>query len=133
MNSKVVLQTVRTFLDKMIEKKRGHIVAIASLGGKISFPMGCGYCATKFGVRGFMNSLFDEICAYGHDKFIKTTCVFPSFINTRKELGDILDQSKEVAPRMSPEYVANEVVKGILFDRRDVTLPKGAWLMQITK
>ena len=125
--------TVRTFLNKMIERKRGHIVAIASLSGKISFPLACGYCATKFGVRGFMNALYDELCAYENDDYIKTTCVFPSFINTRKQLSDMLDQVDEVAPRMTPEYAADEIVKGILLDKRDVTIPKGAWLMQIVK
>lgn len=124
---------MRTFLDKMIEQKRGHIVAISSLGGKISFPLACGYCATKFGVKGFMGALFDELCAYNNDEYIKTTCVFPSFISTRKELSDILDQTGDIAPRMTPEFVADEVVKGILTDKRDVTLPSGAWMIQIIK
>lgn len=117
----------------MIKQKRGHIVAISSLGGKITYPYGVGYCATKFGVRGFMQALFDELCASQDDKYVKTTCVFPSFIYTRKALGDILDEAVEVTPRMTPAYVADQVVEGILFNRRDVTLPKGAWLMGITK
>lgn len=125
--------TVRTFLNKMIDRKRGHIVAISSLSGKISFPLACGYCATKFGVRGFMNALYDELCAYENDEYIKTTCVFPAFINTRKQLGDLLDQIDEISPRMTPEYAADEIVKGMLLDKRDVTIPNGAWLMQIVK
>ena len=127
------LWTVRTFLDKMIERRRGHIVAISSLSGKISFPLACGYCATKFGVRGFMNALYDELCAYDNDDYIKTTCVFPSFINTRKQLSDMLDKVDEISPRMTPEYAADEIVKGILLNKRDVTIPNGAWLMQIVK
>jgi short-subunit dehydrogenase len=117
----------------MIEQKRGHIVAIASLQGKISLPFSCSYSSTKFGVKGFMSALYDELCAYDNDKYIKTTCVFPSFINTRKILCDILDQSKEFGPRMTPEYVADAVVKGILTEKRDVTLPSGAWMLQIVK
>ena len=117
----------------MIENKRGHIVAISSLGGKLSFPLACAYCATKHGVRGFMDALYDELCVDDHDEFIKTTCVFPGFINTRKELSDILDQTQEVAPRMTPKYAAESIVRGILLDKRDVTVPTAAALLQIVK
>lgn len=117
----------------MIEQKRGHIVAISSMGGKLSIPNACAYCATKYGVRGFMNALFDELAINDDDQYVKTTCVFPYFINTRKEFCDILDQTIEVAPRMTPEYVANEVVKGMLLDKRNITVPSGAWILQLTK
>jgi all-trans-retinol dehydrogenase (NAD+) len=108
----------------MIEQKRGHIVAISSYAGKMSVPIACGYCTTKFGVRGFMNALHDELCAYDQDDFIKTTCIFPFFINTRKELGEMLDNTTEFMPRMTPEFAADEIVKGILFGKREVTIPK---------
>lgn len=88
-------------------------MAISSLGGKISFPLACAYCATKFGVRGFMLALYDELCVDHSEKYVKTTTVYPSFINTRKCLGDILDTMGEFAPRMTPEYVAKEIVNGM--------------------
>lgn len=117
----------------MIKQKRGHIVAISSLGGKVTFPMSCAYCATKFGVRGFMSALFDELCLDNSDEFVKTTCVFPSFISTRKELSDLLDQTKELAPRMTPQYVANAVVQGIQANARDVTVPSTGSYFQLIK
>lgn len=54
-------QTVRTFLDGMIERKRGHIVGISSLAGKTTFPCAIAYAATKHGVRGFseLNNLLN--------------------------------------------------------------------------
>jgi all-trans-retinol dehydrogenase (NAD+) len=129
----VLSQTVRTFLDTMIERKRGHIVAVASMGGKVSIPLAIGYCATKFGVRGFMNALYDELCAMNHDEFVKVTTVYPAFINTRKELSDVLDQTKEMTPRMTPEFVADEVVKGVLTNKLDITLPTCMAALQIVK
>lgn len=42
--------TVRAFLPKMIEHKRGHIVEIASLAGHIGMHKQVDYCATKFSV-----------------------------------------------------------------------------------
>jgi all-trans-retinol dehydrogenase (NAD+) len=109
----------------MIERKRGHIVAISSVSGKITFPPAITYCASKFGVRGFMSALYDELCLKDHDEFIKLTTVYPAFINTRKELSDLLDGSNEITPRMTPEYVADEVVKAMLLNQSDVTLPPG--------
>lgn len=127
----MISQTVRTFLDSMIAQRRGHIVGISSLGGKITFPLAVGYSATKFGVRGFMGALYDELCTEDHDEFVKLTTVYPAFINTRKELSDLLDKSKETAPRMSPGYAANAIVKGILENKSDVTLPEFAGFAQI--
>jgi all-trans-retinol dehydrogenase (NAD+) len=106
----------------MIERKRGHIVAIASIFGKMSFKF-MDYSASKFGVRGFMSALYHDLCAKDQDEFIKLTTVYPAFINTRKELSEQLDKVDEVVPRMSPEYVADEVVKGMLLNKSDVTLP----------
>ena len=40
--------TVRAFLPKMIEHKRGHIVEIASMGGLNGMFKQVSYCATKF-------------------------------------------------------------------------------------
>lgn len=117
----------------MIENKRGHIVAISSLSGKITIPLACAYCATKFGVKGFMGALYDELCVENHERVIKLSTVFPGFINTRKELGDLLDQVDEIAPRMSPNFAADAIVKGILADKRDITIPSMIWLIQIVK
>ena len=80
-----------------------------------------------------MWALHDELCIDDSDKFIKTTTVYPWFINTRKELSDHLDSKNEMAPRMSAEYVADEVVKGMLLNESDITLPKGAWTAQIVQ
>lgn len=80
-----------------------------------------------------MNALHDELCSYDCEEFIKTTCVFPLVINTRKEVGDCMDAADEFSPRMTPEYVADAVVKGILMDKRDVNVPSVAGLLQLAK
>jgi short-subunit dehydrogenase len=110
----------------MIERKRGHIVGISSIAGKTTFPCAIAYCSTKHGVTGFMNALYDELCAFDDDEYVKCTTVFPNFINTRKELGDILDKLVEFIPRMTPEYVAEEVVKAMLTNKREINLPYGS-------
>lgn len=68
-----------------------------------------------------------------HDEFIHTTCVFPSYINTRKELTDILDQMDGVGQRMSPSYVANEIVDAVKLNKKTIILPASARLLLLAK
>lgn len=118
------LQTLRTFLDGMVARKHGHVVAISSFAGKVTFPCAIAYCATKFGVTGFMEALFDELCFLEQD-FIKTTTVFPIFINTQKKLCENLDKAG-VMMRLEPDDAAEMIVKGILINRRKIYLPASA-------
>lgn len=117
----------------MIERKRGHIVGISSLAGKTTFPCAVAYASTKHGVRGFYNALYDELCAFDHDEFVNITTVYPSFINTRKELGDILDKVQEFTLRMSPEFVADQIVLALKKNKRDLNLPFGSSLFSLIK
>jgi len=55
-----------------------HIVNIASIAGLMGNPQISGYNATKFGLRGFSESLFKELRYDG----IKVTCLFPGSIAT---------------------------------------------------
>lgn len=82
---------VKQFLPGMIERKKGRIVAIASIASKVSAPFGSAYTATKHGLDGFMESLWDDLCVGDHEEFIKLCTVYPYFINTRKELGEIFE------------------------------------------
>lgn len=41
----------------------------------------------------FMSALYDEVVIDKHDEYIRVTTVYPSFINTRKELADIVDST----------------------------------------
>ena len=55
-----------------------HIVNIASIAGLVGNPQISGYNATKFGLRGFSESLFKELRFDG----IKVSCFFPGSIAT---------------------------------------------------
>jgi NADP-dependent 3-hydroxy acid dehydrogenase YdfG len=45
----------------MINKKSGHIVNISSVAGRIIFPAGSVYCATKHAVTAFSEGLRQEL------------------------------------------------------------------------
>lgn len=50
-----------SFLPHMIEKGRGHIIAMSSMAGMCGLNNLVPYCATKFAVRGIMEALTEEI------------------------------------------------------------------------
>jgi len=52
-------------LPHMIERRRGHIMNMASLAGLLAPPTYSVYAATKFGVRGFSEALRREVRMYG--------------------------------------------------------------------
>jgi len=52
-------------LPHMIERRRGHIMNMASLAGLLAPPSYSVYAATKFGVRGFSEALRREVGLYG--------------------------------------------------------------------
>jgi len=64
-NLRGIFYTSRFVLPSMIERKRGHIVNIASIAGKVGSATRAVYCASKFGVIGFTESLAEEVRQYG--------------------------------------------------------------------
>jgi all-trans-retinol dehydrogenase (NAD+) len=73
--------------------------------------------------------LYDELCADDHDNYIFTTCVFPGFISTRKELTNVLEQSDQLGPLMTPSYAADEIVKSIRKNERSLLIPSSMRLL----
>lgn len=115
------MQMVKAFLPGMIRRKRGRIVAVASVAAKVTGGLASIYCSTKYGLDGFMEALFDELCMDDLEEFIKLTTVYPFFINTRKELADALDKAGNPhVSRMRPQTVAEQTVKGVLLNKRKV-------------
>lgn len=91
------------FLPEMIDRSQGHIVNISSLAGWIA-PAGLAhYSASKFGLRGFSEGLFNEVKPYN----LKVTAVYPFFSRTpilkSERYGTLAQNSKGF-----PEHLATE-------------------------
>ena len=80
-----------------------HIINIGSILGTLGNPEMSGYCATKFAIRGFSESLFKEL---RYDN-IKVTCLNPGSIQTSlfKESG--VDPHNHM---LQPEAVADTLI-----------------------
>ncbi|RUO33759.1 SDR family NAD(P)-dependent oxidoreductase [Aliidiomarina soli] len=79
-----LMAVTRAVLPYMRQQKAGHIINLSSIGGVAGFDGASVYCATKFAVEGFSESLALEVKQFG----IGVTIVEPGFFRT-----DFLDPS----------------------------------------
>ena len=61
-----VINTAKAYLPHVIASGDGHIVTVSSGFGLVGIPHYSTYCATKFAVRGFSESLRQEMELDGH-------------------------------------------------------------------
>lgn len=119
----------KQFLPQMIERGSGHIVNISSAAGLLAVPRMGDYCATKFGVVGFSDSLRMEMKKYGH-KNIKITCVCPSVIDTGMFEGF---KPPLFNPILKPLYVAEKIVNAVKKEKTYVKLPAMVKILPLLK
>lgn len=115
-NIKGVLYCTGAVINHMKEKKSGHIVNISSVAGRIVFPAGSVYCATKHAITAFSEGLRQEFSVRSK---IRVTCIEPGVVAT--ELTDtITDESLnafvESAKKMEAlqaDDIANAIVYAV--------------------
>jgi len=116
-NLRGVLAGSKLVLPGMIERGSGHIVNIASYLGTVPAAGLAAYCASKFGVVGFSQSLRDELAGTG----VTVTAVLPSAVRTELVTGIQLDG---VLPTVDPDRIAQVVVKSCRHRRPVVAVPR---------
>lgn len=110
-NLTVPMQLVRAALPAMQARNSGQIVNIGSIFGSLGFPHYATYCATKFAIRGFSQSLRRELA----DTAIKVTYIAPRAVKT--PLNDEATQRMLEAAGIAmddPQKVAGLILKAIL-------------------
>jgi NAD(P)-dependent dehydrogenase (short-subunit alcohol dehydrogenase family) len=101
-----VLTGTKLALARMRPRGRGHIVNVASIGGKVPSPGGATYSATKYGVVGLSESLRGELRGSG----IAVSIVMPAIIAT--EMADGLGSARGVRP-VEPTVVGEAIVRAV--------------------
>ena len=74
-NLKATFLCSKAVLPAMIEARRGRIINIASIAGKIGEPTASAYSAAKFGVIGFTRALALEVAQ--HEVLVNAICPGP--------------------------------------------------------
>lgn len=102
-----LLATTQALLPHFRMNRRGTIINISSVGGRVTFPLGTLYHATKFAVEGLSESLHYELQAFG----VRVKIVEPGGVQT-DFAGRSLDFSND--PELAEYQPLVESVLGVL-------------------
>lgn len=127
-NSLAHIWTIKHFLPGMIERNRGHIVAIASIAGLIGNKYLTDYCASKFATVGLMEALDIELHDGGANKNIHLTTICPASMSTGM-FQTLTTRFNWILPVLKADQVANEIIDAILLNKTIVVIPRIALIM----
>lgn len=99
-----VYNFTKAVAGKMIERKSGSIINIASLAGKNAFVTGTMYSASKHAVLGFTRSLMLELREYN----IRVAAICPGSVDTEFFNGSGMNPSS--GKILNPEDIAESVM-----------------------
>lgn len=116
------MYVLRATVPKMAERRRGHVVVIGSIAGRIGAPFEAVYSATKFAQEGLVEALAIELSAFD----IGVSIVNPGVVDT-----DFFDARGHVYDRTFPKQVhsdkiARAVVRSVERGRLEAFVP--GWL-----
>ena len=103
-NLRSIFMSCRYVLPSMIARNRGDIINIASIAGKVGSATRAVYCASKFGVVGFTQSLAEEVRQHG----IRVSVICPGSTDTYFS-SDPNREGKARAKMLAPADVAHAV------------------------
>ena len=78
LNLRAPMILAQRLIPAMIEKREGAVINIGSVSGKTGEANGAAYSASKFGLIGFTQSLYEEVREHG----IKVSVILPGFVDT---------------------------------------------------
>lgn len=131
-----VVYGCKFFLPLLEHESDAHIVNVSSVFGLIGPPGQTAYAASKFAVRGFSESLREELRATGS---INVTSVHPAGIATpiahsaragQGVTSEARRQAEEYFKKVAvitPEEAAQTIVKGILANKTRVLIGRDAY------
>jgi short-subunit dehydrogenase len=113
------VHALRAVVPGMIERRRGHLVTIGSIAGRIGSPFEAIYSATKFAVVGLTEALAVEVEPYG----VGVSLVNPGPVATDfgAARGHPYDRARPKP--VAAAAVADAVIRAVEGDRRERYVP----------
>jgi NAD(P)-dependent dehydrogenase (short-subunit alcohol dehydrogenase family) len=120
-----VVHGTKAFLPHLIASGDGHVVNVSSLFGLLAVPGQSAYNAAKFAVRGFTESLRQEMILARHP--VRVTCVHPGGVRTAIARNARAVEGTDAAKlaeffdarlaRTSPERAAKTILRAVTGNR----------------
>ncbi len=121
-----LLDVTKAILSHFRQNKKGIIINISSIGGKITFPLGSLYHGTKFAVEGISESLNYEVEQFGGQvKIVEPGMIATDFAGrsfdfsndeTLAEYQEIVGALMSALPAMSQNASPASVVAEVIFE-----------------
>jgi short-subunit dehydrogenase len=115
-NLRVPVVMARLAAEEMVSRRRGHLVFVSSVAGKVASGGASLYNATKFGLRGFSLALREDLRPHG----VGVSAIYPGFI---RDAGMFADAGVTLPRGMgtrTPGEVARAVTRAIERDTAEV-------------
>jgi all-trans-retinol dehydrogenase (NAD+) len=129
-NTLALYWTCKAFLPGMVERRRGHLVTIASASGLIGVAKLADYSASKWAAIGFDESLRVELKKLAPQ--VRTTVVCPYYVNTGMFTG-VKSRFSWMMPILEEAHVVRRIVEAIERDRRRVVMPWPVFLLPLMR
>jgi short-subunit dehydrogenase len=126
-NANALMHVALEFIPGMIERKKGHIINIASAAGLFASPKMPVYVASKHAVIGWSESLRLELEAISKD--LHVTTVTPSYIST----GMFEGVRSPVVPILKPETAAKIIIAGVKKNKIFIRMPRIVYMLPFLK
>jgi NAD(P)-dependent dehydrogenase (short-subunit alcohol dehydrogenase family) len=101
LNLKGAFLTLKAALPEMIRRRRGTVIGISSLGGTVGQPGSAAYAASKWGLRGLLESVALEVKPHR----VRVSLVYPHNINSAGRA--IAPGSEERDRNLEPDEIAS--------------------------
>ncbi len=139
-----VVHGTKAFLPHLEASGEGHVVNISSVFGLTAQPLMSGYNASKYAVRGFTESLRQDLDLTG--SCVSATCVHPGGIKTNIARAARMDASTARATGTTSDAAAREfeksfitsaakaaevIVEGVRKDKRRVLIGPDARVLDV--
>ena len=130
---------VKLFLPALRKESAAHIINVSSVFGMVAPPGNAAYCASKFAVRGFTESLRHEL----EDTNISVSCVHPGGVATNiARSGRVGASASAVAKEASvnlhtkvskttSEEAARQIIRGIKRRSKRILVGSDARLIDV--
>jgi NAD(P)-dependent dehydrogenase (short-subunit alcohol dehydrogenase family) len=111
-----VIHGTKAFLPHLIASGDGHLVNISSLNGYMAQAGMAAYCTSKFGVRGFTESIRADMVLAGHP--VQVTVVHPGGVAT-----NIANAAAAIVAREQPQLAAEGARRTKIYNEKLLKMP----------
>lgn len=111
----------KVFLDSMLSRHTGHIVNVASVAASFGVPGMAAYCASKYAMLGFSESLHHEL----HGTGVRVTVVSPIGVDTNFFNNRTFRNHKPnyTGLLLSPKTVSKAIISASCSPRIEIVVP----------